>query len=96
VRVVAQVCVQELGPWACLQRIERWSEKELKPPRKFDADIWRSAVEKTFRANLILTVPARDMLNYCSLSRRDECRARMISFGYERTTVEMTAAGEEP
>jgi hypothetical protein len=93
---VVQICVQDEGPWGCLERLEKWSDrveesKEFVGPKGST----RTPYIYSYKDVLMKAVAAGTMFADCPLSRKDECAARMISFGYDRSGT-MDLVAEEP
>jgi hypothetical protein len=85
---VAQICVQDEGRWGCLEEIEKWVVRTTAAKDRAGPDGFSPRYDtNTYPEALIKLVPANEMLAACPLDRKDECAARLITFGYDRTSV---------
>jgi hypothetical protein len=90
---VIEVCVKDEGRWGCLEHLEKWAEgvrasQEPLGPK----GAMRTSYIGAYHGALRKQVPGPEMLTACPLTRRDECAARMIAFGYERSaTMDLVA-----
>ncbi len=87
---VVRICVQDEGPWGCFEHLETWIPRAEEAQGTASND-FRSPYVKSFLKELMQIAPAKVLLDHCPLARKDECAARMIAFGYDRS-----ATMEEP
>lgn len=85
---IVEICIQENGRWGCFERLERLaveinaSREHMGPKGTMWSDYLRGYV-----SDLLELAPAKDMFDACPMTRKDECAARMIGFGYDRATL---------
>jgi hypothetical protein len=85
---VVEVCVKDEGRWGCLEHLEKWAEgvrasREPLGPK----GAMRASYIGAYHGALRRQVSVPEMLAACPIPRRDECAARMIAFGYERSAT---------
>ncbi|NTF18191.1 hypothetical protein G6L37_07210 [Agrobacterium rubi] len=92
---IAEICLKENGTWPCFERLDRWGADVI-AGKVATPEVWRGprSYREAQLGSLVQLVPVAEMFKSCPLTRKDECAARMIDFGYARSDTVSIASKE--